>query len=196
MHKISRALADPGAGRRYVITRLKGQLFRLHCALFRPRVKIGRGLKIHGRLLIRGPGRVTIGDNVEIGRTVTPCTHDVKAHIVIGDRTFLNGTRFGCQTGITIGRDCILGDCHLADTDFHSTNPRHRNDPAYVKTAPIRIEDNVWITGLCIVLKGTTIGRDSTITVNSVVTQDIPAACVAGGNPARVIRFLREEELS
>ena len=42
----------------------------------------------------------------------------------------------------------------------------------------------------CIILKGVTIGARSVIAAGSVVTKNIPSDCIAGGNPARVIRML------
>lgn len=42
----------------------------------------------------------------------------------------------------------------------------------------------------CIVLKGVTIGARSIVAAGSVVATNIPPDCIAGGNPAKVIRFL------
>lgn len=47
-----------------------------------------------------------------------------------------------------------------------------------------------------IVLPGVIIGEGSLIAAGSVVTKDIPAWTVAAGNPARVIREIKEKELS
>jgi acetyltransferase-like isoleucine patch superfamily enzyme len=47
-----------------------------------------------------------------------------------------------------------------------------------------------------IVLKGVSIGDNSVIGAGSVVTKSIPANCIAAGNPCRVIRELRPEELT
>ncbi|HYA18973.1 MAG TPA: acyltransferase [Bryobacteraceae bacterium] len=153
-------------------------------------MKIGRSLLLYGRLKIRGPGRVIIGDNVEIGMLVTPYTHSPEAVITIGDRTFLNGTRFGCRERIDVGARSILAECRITDYDYHSVHPLHRNDPAWVKSRPVRIGENVWITVQCIVLKGVTIGQGSTIAANSLVTNDIPSFVIAGGNPAVVLKKL------
>ena len=51
------------------------------------------------------------------------------------------------------------------------------------------VEEDVWIGARVILLPGVTIGRGSTIAAGSVVTKDIPPYCVAGGVPARVIKF-------
>lgn len=55
---------------------------------------------------------------------------------------------------------------------------------------PITIGDNVWIGGNSVVLMGVTIGRNAVIGAGSVVTHDIPDNAVAVGNPARVIRYI------
>lgn len=169
-------------------------MFKAWCSVFWPRVSIGSNFRLSGRLSIRGPGRVIIGDNVECGMEVTPWTYDHEAIISIGNNVFLNGPRFGCKQQIRVGDGCILADCRLMDTDFHGGHPRHRDDPEWIKSAPITIAENVWITSGCFVLKGVTIGRDSTITPNSVVGSDIPPGSIAGGNPARILQRLEAEE--
>lgn len=60
---------------------------------------------------------------------------------------------------------------------------------------PITIGDNVWIGGNAVVLMGVTIGRNAVIGAGSVVTKDIPDNAVAVGNPARVIRYIENEEV-
>lgn len=58
---------------------------------------------------------------------------------------------------------------------------------------PITIGDNVWIGGNAVVLMGVTIGHNVVIGAGSVVTKDIPDNAVAMGNPARVIRYIKNE---
>ena len=50
------------------------------------------------------------------------------------------------------------------------------------------IDDNVWIGEMTCILPGVSIGKGSIIGSNSVVTKDIPAYCMAAGNPAVVIK--------
>ena len=60
----------------------------------------------------------------------------------------------------------------------------------HIPTAPIVIGDDVWIGARCQILKGVHIGARSIIAAGSVVTKDIPSDCIAGGNPAKVLRYL------
>ena len=45
-----------------------------------------------------------------------------------------------------------------------------------------------------IVLKGVSIGDGAIIGAGSVVTRDVPAYCIAAGNPAVVVKRLNMEE--
>lgn len=61
-------------------------------------------------------------------------------------------------------------------------------------SAPITIEDNVWIGANVTVCGGVTIGEGSIIGAGSVVTKDIPKGVIAVGNPCRVLREITEED--
>lgn len=154
------------------------------------RFEAGRNLRIQGRLHIKGPGRVVLGDNVVIGSRTTPWTHDRDAVISIGDNVFLNGTRFGAAASICIGRDCILADVQIMDTDFHSVRSDRHDPDAPVRVAPVVIEENVWIAAHSGVLPGTVIGRNSVIGFGAVCVGQYPADSVLAGNPARIVRAL------
>lgn len=150
------------------------------------RVVVGRRFVLQGKLTMRGPGTVVFGDDVSIGAHATPYTHSPDARIVIGDRSFVNGTRFGCAQEITVGADALLGDARITDTDHHPLSRRRSTDwTLKPKVEPVRIEDNVWVGGGAAVLKGVTVGRDSVVAFASVVTKDVPPGRVVGGNPAR-----------
>lgn len=62
-------------------------------------------------------------------------------------------------------------------------------DSHTAKTKPIIIGNHVLIGTQCMILKGVTIGDRSIIAAGSVVTKDIPSDCIAGGNPAKIIKM-------
>jgi acetyltransferase-like isoleucine patch superfamily enzyme len=56
----------------------------------------------------------------------------------------------------------------------------------------VNVGHNVWIGYGACVLRGVTVGDNSVIGTNSVVTKDVPENAVVGGVPARIIR-MREQ---
>lgn len=63
---------------------------------------------------------------------------------------------------------------------------------SYVKIGKIKIEDNVFIGANTTILPNVRIGENSIIGAGSVVVKDIPANCVATGNPAKMIMTVQE----
>ena len=76
-----------------------------------------------------------------------------------------------------------------ASAATHPLIPEERNSGIEMARS-ITIASNVWIGSGVQVLPGVTIGEGTTIGAGSVVTRDIPARCVAAGNPCRVLRRL------
>ena len=94
------------------------------------------------------------------------------------------GSQIVCFKKITIGKGCAIGrEVLIQDTDAHeflnSTNPM---------TEEISIGEHVWIGFRAMILKGVTIGDGAVVAAGSIVTKDIPAKCLVGGVPAKVIR--------
>lgn len=166
---------------------VKGFWYKLTYPLRGIRFEAGRNLRVMGRLDIRGRGRVIFGDNVVVGGHTTPWTHMREAMIVVGDDTFLNGTRFGAARSINIGPRCIIADARIVDTDFHSIHADRHDPTAPVRVKSIVIEENVWIGAAAGILPGVRIGRNSVIGFGSVCTTRYPGDSVIAGNPARVV---------
>ena len=145
----------------------------------------------------------TIGDNfcMTNGDHVNPISANLQgsfytdcddAEICIGDNVGMSSTRMWIHDKLTIGNNVKIGACVLLiDTDTHPMDYEiRRTSNKGTKSAPIVIEDDVWIGAHSIVLKGVTIGARSIIGAGSVVTKDVPSDCVAAGNPCKVIRYL------
>jgi acetyltransferase-like isoleucine patch superfamily enzyme len=54
------------------------------------------------------------------------------------------------------------------------------------------IEKNVWIAAGAIIIGGVTVGENSVVAAGSVVTKNVSANTLVGGNPARIIRSIGE----
>ena len=74
------------------------------------------------------------------------------------------------------------------------------NTPPHLDQLPRKgdtvLGNDVWLGRNTVVMPGVKIGDGAIVAAESVVTRDIPAYTVAGGNPARVIRARFDEEPS
>lgn len=111
----------------------------------------------------------------------------------IGDNSGISATNINCVQSVQIGSHVLIGaGCLITDSNHHSIDWEDRciKGDCKIKSAPVVIEDCVFIGAKSIILKGVTIGAKSVIAAGSVVVNDIPANCIAGGNPCKVIKFL------
>ena len=151
-------------------------------------------------------GRLVIGKNFKCNNKIKsnsigliqPCVFNIAtagAEIVIGNNVGISGSTINATKSIKIGNNVLIGSgCLITDTDSHPIDWQDRINDNNEKTAssPIVIEENVFIGARSIILKGVTIGMNSVIGSGSVVAKSIPANCIAGGNPAKVIKYLNE----
>lgn len=173
-------------------------------------IKYGKNLQVLNKIYVRGKGKIVIGDNLVFTSRdgLNPLCRNIRGmfftatngEIHIGDNVGISSACLWAQTKITIGDNVNIGaDCLITDTDAHPHNYIQRrretlstiSQQAYEALIPsgsIVIEDDVWIGTRCIILKGVHIGARSIIAAGSVVVKDIPADCIAGGNPCKVIK--------
>ncbi len=178
-------------------------------------IEYGKNIQIYGNVLIRGPGKIMIGNNVSMissswranaasisqrvrFRTfMRPTKGDNK--IIIGDGVELNGTSITARSRtIYIGNNTIFAaDCIIMDSDFHLPwPPEHRViNPGFEFDQDVMIGSNVWVGARSIILKGVTIGDNSVIAAGSVVVKSIPANALAAGNPAKIIKYYTEDRV-
>lgn len=113
-------------------------------------------------------------------------------HISVGKGTYINVNCSFIDDGkITIGDAVMFGPAVTIATVGHPINPAMRE---YMYCDPVVIGNNCWIGANSVICPGVTIGENTVIGAGSVVTKDIPANCVAAGNPCRVIREIDEND--
>lgn len=183
---IAKAVKEPGRAISHAAALARGMLYPVLFRLIGRRFRAGRGLAIFGSLSVRGPGEVVFGDNVAIWGRVNAWTYDRDARILVEDRVMMSGTRFGCAREIRVGRESILADASIRDTDFHSTRADRRSPDAPIRVAPVEIGVNVWVAAGAVLLPGTVIGENSVVGAAAVCMRSFPANKVILGNPAKV----------
>ena len=180
-------------------------------------VQYGKNLKIFNKISIyvHENAKVTIGDNFTfssglghnpISRNIIGYIHvPENAQLIIGSNVGISSAAIRVKEKITIGNNVLIGsDSIILDTDSHNLDYRIRRSKERINnlsldcytaaSAPITIENDVLIGTRCIILKGVTIGARSVIGSGSIVTKDIPADCIAAGNPCKVIKKINFAE--
>ena len=154
----------------------------------RGKARLSLSVRLTGRIRLRGDGDVEFGQGVTLVGDIVPIEFVCYkgASISIGDHTFINyGSSISAYKQVKIGRYCLLGHYTLiVDRNEHGVEQREVAPPP----AQVTIEDHVWIGSRVIILPGVFVGHHSVIGAGSVVNRDIPANCLAVGNPARVVR--------
>lgn len=132
---------------------------------------------------ITAPFFVDYGENIHIGNNC-----EINMNCVFLD---CNKITIGDNTGIGPNVQIYAVTHPAAPKERLSYSTEENDAPAFWKsyTAPVTLGSNVWIGGGSVILPGVTIGDNTTIGAGSVVTKDIPANCLAVGNPCRVVKY-------
>ena len=132
----------------------------------------------HAHLVIEGSFGMYQGASIFLGPG---------ANMIIKGKSFINtNTVINCFEKVVIGEGTVISDdVRIQDSDNHVII---ENGKEKRSTLPITIGNHCWIAKNVIILKGVHIGDGAIIGAGSVVVKDIPARCLAVGNPARVIK--------
>ena len=162
--------------------------FRFRFVLRSNNVKCGSGCRLQPTVRVRATdgGRLWLGDNVSVDRfadiTVKYGNIDIGSNVYIGQASVICA-----RDSIIIGSFTQIAEhVTIRDQDHRFGVGLVTSQSGFI-TAPIIIEDNVWIGAKATITKGVRVGKNSVIGANSVVTKDIPPDVVAAGVPACVV---------
>ncbi|MEX3011475.1 acyltransferase [Hoeflea sp. TYP-13] len=152
----------------------------------RSRVGFEKGL----RFSVTDNGALRIGSDVRFDRNSTVIVQH--GCLSIGDGTYIGiGSVICAHKRIAIGKGVLIAE-HVSIRDQNHIFGRGcAVSGSGFNSAPVEIEDNVWIGAKATITAGVTIGANSVIGAGAVVTCNIPANSVAVGIPARVARSLK-----
>lgn len=137
------------------------------------RLKRGSDVSLAPNVSFRNAERITVGAGTHIGE------HSV---IWAGNST---GT-------ITFGEKCLLGpNVTITASNYGIRRGTPVMDQPKIEQDVV-IGRDVWLGANTVVLAGVSIGDEVIVAAGAVVTKDLPAHCIAGGVPAKVIGWRPE----
>lgn len=152
-----------------------------------PTVKLGKQVKLSKFINLYG---CEIGDQTKIGAFV-----EIQKNARVGRRCKISSHTFICE-GVEIEDNVFVGH---SVTFINDSYPRSTAPGGELQTeADWRVEKTLVKKGASIgsgstILSNVTIGENAIIGAGSVVTKDVPANAIVAGNPAKLLRFIAEE---
>lgn len=192
-----------------IITRKNGtHIFPMKNTIFiadkKTHISVNGNLKLNANTMVRDNGRSTIcrfdkNSQAVFGTDSTSVQLYYGCDLIVfegGNFEFLGGfcnsdTKIRCKNRIFIGKNAVIShNVTIQDFDGHQLyeTDEHGEKKEKAISAPVIIEDNVWIASGAKILKGVRIGTGSVVAAGSVVVSDIPPHCLCAGVPARVIK--------
>lgn len=177
---------------------LRRKIFTLtHKCLFK---SFGKGSKLAQGTRLMRVGYATIGNDSSImSNCVIECCPNVglQPELIIGDNVSIGEyCHITCADRVVIGNGVLTGRFVLITDNGHGANLPEEMDIMPLKRkacskGPIIIGNNVWIGDKANILPNVKIGDCAIIGANSVVTKDVPAFAVVGGNPAKILKIIK-----
>ena len=133
---------------------------------------LGVDSKVYGKINVLNPQNVSIGNRVTLNEGVLIIAKTEP--ISIGDDVRISAGVQIIATGLNVDTEQNVSRTHYS--------------------APIQINNNVWLGAGAIITAGVNIGTGSVVAAGSVVGKDVPANTLVGGVPAKVIKTLKNEE--
>ncbi|WP_392891499.1 acyltransferase [Pseudomonas migulae] len=156
-----------------ILLALSALYWRVIYSELRARYDVSPGFRFNGKnILLYGDGDIGLGENSYIGDNST-------VHASSGFNVKIG---VGCHISSNVR---IFTESVKPDSDF-------RVKPVPAKAGDVTIADACWIGANVLINPGISIGENSVVGANSVVTRDIPPDEIWGGVPAKLIRKKRQ----
>lgn len=145
----------------------------------------GKNTIIQKGVSIRFPGSISVGRNSNIGRGVAFSTEIITSVLTIGEHTQINkDVTIDFSGSVFIGDNVVISSGTKIFSHSHGYNPK--SSPI---GKPLKIENNVWIGSNCLILENVEYIKEGVIiAAGSVVTKNVEANTIIGGNPAKLIK--------
>jgi acetyltransferase-like isoleucine patch superfamily enzyme len=146
-------------------------------------VPYGNKNPFDGLLILRESSKIIVNGKFEIQQGFRISVNE-NATLELNSGYINANANISCFKSIRIGEKTIISEnVTIRDSDNHKIIGNQNS-----VTQGISIGKHVWIGINSTILKGVTIGDGSIIAANSLVNKDIPKNCLAGGNPAIIIK--------
>jgi acetyltransferase-like isoleucine patch superfamily enzyme len=157
--------------------------------MLRRRAQVGEGLRVEGRVFVRGDGTVRIGRRVVLDASVAPidlCATHPGSEIVIGDDVVIeSGASLEAERSIRVGdRTRLERFCRLMDSHFHPvTGDRNRRPPPM----SLVVEHDVEVGASAILVAGAYLEAHVVVCPGTVVTRRVRAHAMVRGVPCQIV---------
>ena len=149
-------------------------------------VKLGENVKLSKFINLYG---CAIGDNTKIGAFV-----EVQKNAAIGKNCKISSHTFICE-GVTIEDDVFIGHgvTFVNDSYPRATAPDGKlQTEAHWTVEPTLVQKGASIGSGSTILAKVTVGENAIVGAGSVVTKSVPPGSIVAGNPAKVLRKIKE----
>ncbi|MEJ6403681.1 acyltransferase [Yoonia sp. 2307UL14-13] len=145
---------------------------------------VGKGTRFQSSVRFAQPGIVSVGAGCYFWRGCEASAEIKGAPLIIADHVQINrDVQLDTTGGLTIGAGTMISERAVIYTHDHGHDPR-----AVPRMMPKTIARDVWIgAGAVILPQCQWIGQGAVIGAGAVVTGDVPAGAIVGGNPARIL---------
>ena len=154
-----------------------------------PDVKLGKNVKVFSFVNLYG---CEIGDNTKIGTFV-----EIQKNAIVGSNCKISSHAFICE-GVHIEDNVFVGHNVTFINDLY---PRAVTSKGKIQTdedwevVTTFVKKGASIGSSTTILAGVTIGENAIIGAGAVVTKDVPPFTIAAGNPAKVLRKIKNNHL-